>query len=392
MKRITVKDSAIKRLRNFYLWVFRDELQPPVMRCYPGEIVTVQSRQGEDVGTAFYHPSARVALRMISRVAIRPDGDFWRDRLQEALCRRQPLLAETNARRLVHAEGDYLPGLVADHFGDHLVLQFRTAGMDHLRPLIVSLFAELLAPASIYERSDLDRRREEGLPPVEGQLAGTTPERVEVLENGLRFVVDIRSGQKTGFYTDQRDARRHFAGLVRDGDEVLDAFCYTGGFAVAAARQGARVIGVDKDEAALTLAGENARLNGVESRVVRERADVFQWLPEQAAAGRRFQLIGLDPPALIKYKNQQGKGRGLLMDLLRPCLQMLPAGGRLHLSTCAYHLNSALVTEAIRIVAGELGKRIVLLARTMQAADHPVVLQMPETWYLRGYTLQVLSG
>jgi len=391
MKQITVKESAVKRLRNFYLWVFRDELLPPAGRFYPGAVVGVRSPRGEELGTAFYHPEARVALRMISRRTVQPDGEFWRRRLRAALARRQPLLAETDAVRLVHAEGDYLPGLVADCFGRHLVLQFRTAGMDQLRPLMVSLFSELLAPESIYERSDLDQRLEEGLEPVQGPLAGTTPERVQVVEHGLRFAVDIRSGQKTGFYTDQRDARRHFAGLVQGDDAVLDAFCYSGGFALAAARRGARVTGVDKDELALEMAAENARLNGLDSHVAWERADAFHWLPEQAAAGRRFQLIGLDPPALIKHKNQQGKGRGLLMDLLRPCLQLLPEGGRLHLSTCAYHLHSSLVIEAVRIAAGEVGKRIALLARTMQAADHPVVLQMPETWYLRGYTLQVLS-
>jgi 23S rRNA (cytosine1962-C5)-methyltransferase len=262
--------------------------------------------------------------------------------------------------------------------------------MDMLRPLIVALLTELLAPRSIYERSDIEHRREEGLAPVEGQLAGETPDRVEITENGLRFAVDIKAGQKTGFYTDQRDARRHFAALVREGDEVLDAFCYTGGFALGAARRGGRVTGVDKDGDALNLAWENARRNGLEERVALEQADVFRWLTEQAAEGRRFHLIGLDPPALIKYKNQQGKGRGLLMDLLRPCLRMLPEGGLIHLSTCAYHLNSSLVTEAVRMAAGDQGRRIALVARTMQAADHPVVLQMPETWYLRGYTLQVL--
>jgi 23S rRNA (cytosine1962-C5)-methyltransferase len=391
MKQVVVRDSAYKRLCNFYLWGFRDEVLEQPSQGYAGEVVEVLSPGGGSAGTAFFNPGARVALRMISRKKVLPDGEFWRRRLRQALARRQRLATDTTGLRLVHAEGDYLPGLVVDRFGEHLVIQFRTAGMDQLRPLMVSLLTELLSPVSIYERSDVEHRREEGLDPVEGPLAAETPDRVEILEHGLRFIVDIRGGQKTGFYTDQRDARRHFAGLVREGDEVLDAFCYTGAFALGAARRGGRVTGIDKDNGALAMARENARLNGLAEQVSFEEADVFHWLSEQAAAGRRFNLIGLDPPALIKFKNQQGKGRGLLMDLLRPCLRMVPDGGLIHLSTCAYHLNSVIVTEAIRMAAGDMGKRVVLLARTMQAADHPVVVQMPETWYLRGYTLQVLS-
>ncbi|HQO25319.1 MAG TPA: class I SAM-dependent rRNA methyltransferase [Acidobacteriota bacterium] len=390
MERVVVRDEAVKKIRNFYLWVFADEVRDQPAGLGPGEPVEVRSPRGEILGTGFYHPTARVTVRLFHHKRIEPDAAFWRRRLQQALALREPLRAHSNGLRLVYSEGDYLPGLVVDDFADHLVIQCRTTGMDRIRPLIVELLQKLRRPASIYERSDVPARQEEGLAFRTGQLAGVTPPRVRIAEHGVQFWVDIPGGQKTGFFSDQRDARRHFASLLRPGDRVLDAFCYTGGFGLYAARMGAAVTAVDKDEAALTLAAANAELNEVTARFETVAADLFTWLPETAAAGRVFDAISLDPPALIKYKNQQNKGRGLLMDLIRPCLRMLRPGGLLHVSSCAYHVGPELLREAARIAAGETGKRLLVAAETVQAADHPYFLQMPETQYLKGFTYRVL--
>jgi 23S rRNA (cytosine1962-C5)-methyltransferase len=390
MERVVVKDQAVKKVRNFYLWIFADEVREGPAGVTAGEPVEVRSPRGEILGTGFYHPGARVAVRLFHPKRIQPDAAFWRRRLQQALALREPLRADTNGLRLVYSEGDYLPGLVVDDFAGHLVVQCRTAGMDRLRPLLVDLLQELRHPASVYERSDVPARTEEGLPARAGPLAGVTPPRVRIVEHGVHFWVDIPGGQKTGFFSDQRDARRHFAALLKPGDKVLDAFCYTGGFGLYAARAGAAVTAVDKDESALALAAANAELNEVGDRFTAVAADLFAWLPDQAAAGRAFDAISLDPPALIKYKNQQGKGRGLLMDLIRPCLKMLRPGGLLHVSSCAYHVGPELLREAARIAAGETGKRLLVAAETVQAADHPYFLQMPETQYLKGFTYRVL--
>lgn len=388
MKQAVVANRAVRKVRNHYLWVFADELLRRPERAYPGEIVSVLAEDGSPLGVAFHHPSARVALRMLSPETRLPDGDFWRGRLRQAVERRGPLFADTDALRLVFAEGDRLPGLVVDSFAGHLVVQVRNAGMEGIKPLVVALLRELLDPPSILERSDVAARDEEGLLRFTGPLHGTVPDRVEVRENGLRFRVDLQGGQKTGYYTDQRDARRYFGELVKPGDRVLDAFCYTGGFGVHAAVAGGQVVAVDKDPAALDLAGQNASLNGCSDSFETVEADVFRWLVERAAAGDRFDLVSLDPPALIKHKNQQGKGRGLLIDLLRPALTMLGPGGRLHLSTCAYHFNGGLTHEALRMAAADAGRRLLVTGETRQSADHPWCLQMPETLYLRGITVQ----
>jgi 23S rRNA (cytosine1962-C5)-methyltransferase len=391
MKQVVVKPHAVKKIRNYYLWVYADEIRERPRQSYPGEVVAVVAPDGAPLGAAFHHPDARIALRLFHPQPVLPDAGFWRRKLEAAVARRRPLRAETDALRLIYAEGDYLPGLIVDDFAGHLVLQSRCAGIEAIKPLLVGLLADLCAPASIYERSDVPARAEEGLADACGQVRGETPERVEVRENGRRFAVDIRTGTKTGYFTDQRDARRHVAGLVSPGMRVLDAFCYTGGFGIYAATAGARVTAVDKDEAALAGARENAALNGVTDRFETVAADLFRWLPEQAAAGASFDLICLDPPALIKYKNQAAKGRGLFLDLIRPCLRMLRPGGHLHVSSCAYHMGGDLLREAVRFAAADTGTRLLTVGETIQAPDHPYSLQMPETLYLKGYTLEVVG-
>lgn len=389
MKTAIIKEQAVKRIRNYYLWVYADEIQRRPERGYPGEVVSVAAPGGDELGMAFYHPQARIALRMLSRRRVLPDGEFFRRRLARAVEIRRPLASVTDAVRLVYAEGDFLPGLVVDSFANHLCVQFRCAGMDNLRPLMVELLTELLQPESIYERSDLTVREEEGLEKKTGRLAGETPERIVVSEHGVKFLVDLVHGQKTGFFTDQRDARHHVASFAGPGIRFLDAFSYTGGFGQYAARAGAEVTAVDKDADALFLLLENSRLNGLTGRVEAVQADLFEWLPKAVGEGRQFDVISLDPPALIKYKNQQSLGRGLFIDLIRPALRLLPPGGILHVSACAYHLGGPLMLEALRIGALEAGVRLRTLGETVQGIDHPYSPQMPENLYLKGFTCMV---
>lgn len=388
---VTVKERAVKKVRNYYLWVYADELQRQPAGLPPGEIVRVAAPGGQVLGTGFYHPGTRVALRLFHPAEVNPDPAFWDRKVARALELRESLKSASNALRLVYAEGDYLPGLIVDGFDGHLAVQFRTAGVDRLRDTLLEVLQRRLRPVSVYERSDMAARAEEGLALRAGQLAGETPDRIRVAENGVDLWVDLKGGQKTGFFTDQRDARRHFAELLRPGDRVLDAFCYTGAFGLYACRRGAEVLAADKDGAALRLAEANAALNGCVDRFRTLEADLFWWLPEAAAAGRKFDAICLDPPALVKYKNQQGKGRGLLMDLIRPCLRMLSGGGLLHVSSCAYHLGTDVLREAVRMAAGETGRRLLVVGETTQAADHPHTVQMPELLYLKGFTFRVLE-
>ena len=297
MKRVVVKAQAVKKVRNYYLWVYADEIQERPRQSYPGEVVAVTAPDGAPLGAAFHHPEARIALRLFHPEPVLPDAAFWRRKLAQAVARRQPAAGRDRRpaaglrRRRLPAGPDRgrfrRPPGAAEPLRRHRSRSNRCSW---------ACWRSCARRASIYERSDVPARAEEGLALARGQLRGDTPARVEVRENGRRFLVDIREGTKTGFFTDQRDARRHVAALVEPGSRVLDAFSYTGGFGIYAATAGARVTAVDKDGAALALARENAALNGVADRFEAVAADLFEWLPAQAAAGARFDLICLDPP------------------------------------------------------------------------------------------------
>ena len=384
---LAVLPSAAKRIRHHDCWVFRDELASPTPSLAHGEVVELIDRHGAFLGYAFYSATAHVAARVVSLDRAMPvDRALLARRLRAALARRSGL-RQTNARRLVYSEADGLPGLVVDQYGDHLVFQSRVAGLELWKGAVVALLRDLLHPAGILERSDKEFRDEEGLPAVTEVHAGSVPERIRIEEDGLQFWVDPYRGQKTGFYLDQRDTRASVRRLIRAGERVADVFAYTGSFGIGAAERGAQVVCVERQEACLALAKEHAGLNGVADRIEWVAGDAFYWLEAKAGGRERFDWVLLDPPSLAKSKAEVFAGRRALHHLLVQALRLLTAEGTLVLSVCTYHLLG-LAEEILRIAAAECGRRLCIRATTMQATDHPWVLQMPMTRYLMSWMAQ----
>ena len=384
LPQVMIAPQAVKRVRNFDAWVFRDELDVRQPAIASGDLVEVVDSHRRFVAWAFYGAVSHIALRIWSLAPERPvDQSLLAERLTHALAQRARITG-TNARRLVFSEADALPGLIVDQYATHLVVQFRSAGMDRLRSLVVDLLREQLQPAGILERSDKEFRAEEGLEPVTQVLAGSVPERLLIEEDDLKFWVDPYRGLKTGFYLDQRPTRRRLRRLIPSQARVLDAFSYTGSCAIAAARGGASVVCVEQDEAFIELAKENARLNSVSDRIEYVAGNAFYWLNAKADEGTQFDWVMLDPPALIKAKAGLTKGRQALHHLLVQSLKLLAPEGELVLHVCTYHLLG-LAEEIVRIAASSQGLRLQVRDQWLQAEDHPWVLQVPASRYLMSW-------
>lgn len=385
---ITVRPSAAKRIRNYDCWVFRDEIAAaPPSFVSNGDVVEVLEATGTFLAYAWYSPASHIAARVVSTVREHaPDREWLKQRLAAAIGRRAAI-SGTNAKRLVFSEADGLPGLIVDQYGDYLVVQSRTAGIDRSKSAIVELLSQRLKPRGILERSDKEFREEEGLPPAAGVLHGSVPQRISIEEDALTFLVDPYQGHKTGFYLDQRETRRAVRAQVQPDQRVLDVFAYTGAFGIAAASRGATVICAEQSEAHVALAKENAALNHVSDRMEFVVGDAWYWLEAAAKQRARYDWVLLDPPSLAKSQRDALKARQALHRLLVFALDLLAEGGTLVLSLCTYHLLER-AEEILRIAASQQRRRLRIRAVTMQAADHPWVLQMPMTRYLMTWFAQ----
>jgi 23S rRNA (cytosine1962-C5)-methyltransferase len=348
--------------------------------------VAVADPHGRFLGQAFYSALSRIALRFVSDREVRADPDFWRERLQRAWAWRQKMVQNSNAYRLIFGEADGFPGLVVDNYAGHLVIQSLHPGMERLLPWLKEIFLETLDPLSITLRHDVEVRRLEGLPLEVQTVYGQVPERVEVREGPVRFLADLRRGQKTGLFLDQRDNR--LAAAVWSRGEVLDAFAYQGGFGLHLASKAQRVTLVESSEAALSLAQANARLNGFDNlEFIRE--NVFDYLKKAGQQGRRFDLIVLDPPAFAKSRAERpGALRGY-REINRRAFQLLREGGILITSSCSYNLSEEEFVEVVRRAAADAGRQARLVEKRGAAKDHPVLLSLPESSYLKCLILAV---
>lgn len=380
---VILKPHAERKLRNFYPWAFHDDIADIQGDPEPGAIVLVRDSSGALVGQAFYNPGASIPLRMLSRGEERIDAGWLRRRLMEAAARRREIHG-TNAVRLVHGEADGLPGLIVDRYGEVLVVQIRNLGMERWRETLVEVLRELFAPRGIYERSDVEAREDEGLEPRAGLLWGEVPDPVEVVEDGLVFETSVARGQKTGFYLDQRDNRRRLRGWVRPGDRVLDVYGYIGPFALHAAVAGATAVVIDKDPWALGQVERNAIRNGLADRITVRLGDALEMMEALLAEGRRFDWVVLDPPAMVKRRVEWERGvRRRFVEMAHLALRLLKDGGGLFFSSCAYAIRLEDLIEAARMAAADVGCRLVVRDVTYQPPDHPWILQIPETLYLK---------
>lgn len=390
MAALVVKPEAVKKLRNLYPWLYADEIAETHGEAQPGDLVEVRDTRGEFIARAFFNPGSHIAARLLTYdAAEKINRAFFETRFAQAFARRANALGHTNAMRLVHAEADQLPGLVVDRFADTLVVQFRNAGVEALRKEIVQALKRAFPAQGAYERSDTQARLEEGLEARTGLLYGDVPDEIAIYEDDVEFLVNPQQGQKTGFYLDQRDNRRLLRAMVGQGSRVLDVFSYTGGFSLHAAKAGAHALAVDKDQIALAQLEANARRNAVGERVGARWGDAEKILEELVEEKRRFTYIVLDPPTLAKHKNDTPPAKQLFTRLCKNALRVLEPNGVLFLSTCAYHIGVNDLIEVTRIAAGDVGRRARVVTVTYQPADHPWILQIPETLYLKTIVLSV---
>lgn len=390
MATVLLKPDREKKLRNWYPWVYADEIQAVEGEAEAGAVVEVKDARGEFVCRAFFNAASHIPARVLTLDARdKIDRAFFEERVRAAVARRVGRVVNTNALRLIHAEADALPGLIVDRFADTLVVQIRNPGLERCRDQIVRALKAVCAPAGIYERSDVEARAEEGLAPRVGPVWGQVPDRLEVHEDDVCFEVNVQAGQKTGFYLDQRDNRRLLRAWCTRDERVLDVYSYTGAFGLHAARAGAQCLAVDKDGAALQLLEANARRNGLADKIGARWGDALEVLSDLAREQRAFTRIVLDPPTLVKHKNDVPRVKQLWVQLVGGALALLAPRGILFLSTCAYHVSVNDLIEVTRIAAHDAHRRIQVLTVTYQPADHPWILQIPETLYLKTLVVQV---
>lgn len=380
-----------RRIRGGHPWVFSNEIREVRGDRQPGAAAEFLSAGGDFLGIGYYNPHSLIAGRILSR--LRDDIDttgFFRLRLQAALDYRHARYPGLTTFRLVHGEGDFLPGLVVDKYGDYLSIQFLTQGMEARREPICAALSELLSPKGIVARNDVSVRSLEGLKETVEVISGEIPDAVEIVENGLRFSVDLLGGQKTGHFLDQKDNHLLLKPLV-SGKDLLDCFCYAGSWGVHGAAFGARsVTCLDISAKATALAAQNAALNGLGDRLTAETVDAFERLRTLKYEGRRFGVIVMDPPAFVKNKKQLKEAEKGYLTVNRRAMELLDEGGYLITCSCSFHMQREQFREILAQAARQAGKNMRLVAMHTQSADHPVLLAVPETEYLKCAVLQAV--
>lgn len=392
---VVVAPERVKKLQNQYPWLYADEIAEIRGDAHAGELVEIRDARGDFIARAFFSPTSHIAARIITYDASEKiNRAFFERRFEQALARRVHAIVNTNALRLVHGEADQLPGLVVDRFAETLVVQFRNAGVENFRKEILQALKKIFPAQGAYERSDTQARREEGLELRVGVLYGDVPNEISIFEDDVEFFVNPLAGQKTGFYLDQRDNRRLLRTMVMGSgaaqpSRVLDVFSYTGAFSLHAAKAGAHALAVDKDQVALQQLEANARRNNLSERVGARWGDAEKVLAQLVQERRSFSHIVLDPPTLAKHKNEVPPAKQLFTRLTTDALRLLEPNGVLFLSTCAYHISVNDLIEVSRIAAGDVSRRASVITVTYQPTDHPWILQIPETLYLKTLVLRV---
>ncbi len=381
-----IKTQALRRLRGRYPFGHAADILSAESGISPGEVVDVRGEDGSFLGRGYFNASGATPLRMLSLEREEINEAFYRRRIREALARRAGRIHATNALRVVHAEADGLPGVVADQFGEVLAVQLRNAGTERHREMILSALKKETGAAAAYERSDTGERRKEALDLKTGVLWGEVPDRVRFFEDDLELFFDWQGAQKTGFFLDQRDNRRMLAELTQPGDQFLDVYSYTGGFSLHAARRGAKTVAVDKDARALGTLEAVAHANKLQAGA--RLGDALEVLAQLEREKRRFDVAVLDPPTLAKRRDDVPNAKRVFTDGAARTLRMLNPGGHLLISTCAHYLKVDDLLDAARVAAGEAGAALQVMDVTYQPADHPFMLAVPESLYLKSVLLK----
>jgi len=392
---IYLKKNEDKRLRKGHLWVFSNEVdtqRSPLEQFSAGDLAQLKSDDGKVLGTAYVNPQALICARLLSRKPnLKCGSNFFKERLTTALILREKLFTQPYYR-LVFGESDGLPGLVIDRFGSVFSVQITTAGIEQRKESLLTALVELFNPTAIVLKNDNSQRQLEGLS-LESEIAyGQLPDSVIIEENGAQFKIDIVNGQKTGWFYDHRSSRAMVANIAKD-QRVLDLFSYTGAWGIPAAMAGAtEVTCVDASESALTLAKENAELNQVVDNMHFVRSDVFEFLKQARLDNQLYDIIILDPPALVKRKKDFKQGYEAYRRLNHLALQVLSKNGILVSASCSFHLSRENLHEILRSSGKHIDRHLVFFASGGQGPDHPIDPALPETEYLKTFFCSVASS
>lgn len=383
---ITVSHRGEERIRNGHFWVYRADVAGG--SADPGAVVRVVNQGGRFLARAFFSDRSQITLRMLTQHDVPVDRRFWRSRIEQALAFRKRLAIDASAYRLLHGEGDLIPSLVVDRYGEYMVLQTLSQGTDRLLPDVTSLLVELAAPKGILARNDPRVRLLEGLEQNVTVLHGEIPDTVAVREGQVEYDADLRHGQKTGAFLDQRENRQAAAQYV--SGRTLDCFSYAGGFALQLAPRVDEVTALDISEDATAMLLRNAARNGL-SNIQARTTNVFDELRTLDRIGETFDAIVLDPPAFAKSKAAIPKALSGYKEINLRALKLLKPGGFLITCSCSYHVNESAFAEVIFDAALDARVDVSVVEKRMQGRDHPVVLGMPETYYLKCFILRKMA-
>ena len=387
MSEVTVTKRGADRIRGGHLWIYRSDVLE-TNEAAAGSIVAVRDPNRNFVGQAFFSDSSQIALRFLSQTEAPIDREWWQKRILEAVARRSGINSQTNAYRLVYSEGDLLPSIIIDRYDDVLVLQTLAQGSENIKSLLVEVLVEHFKPRAVIERNDVKVRQHEGLGLVNGTLYGQSPEEFEILQDGVRCLVAPLSGQKTGAFLDQRENRVAARALAHG--RALDCFTFNGAFALHLATVCDSVVGIDISTEAIQAAHKNADLNNTNNVEFRE-ANVFDLLREMEGAGERFDTVVLDPPAFAKNRSSvKPAARGYKEINLR-AIKLLNPGGILVTCTCSYHMSEEMFLAIIAEAANDAHRKLQLIEKRTQASDHPILLGVPETYYLKCVIARVVE-
>jgi len=383
---VVISSRGVERLRSGHLWVYRSDIRTTPADA--GAVVRLTDDRGRFHGRAFYSDKSQIAVRLLTRDETPVDRAFFTERIRRAASYRRLVVHNTDAYRLVYGEADQLPSLIVDRYGDYLVIQTLSQATERHKSLFVEILLELFSPKGILERNDPKVRLLEGLDQRVSILHGDIPHEILAKENAVTFVYDLQRGQKTGSFLDQREnhcAARHYA-----SGEVLDCFSYQGGFALTIADKCGHVEGVDMAPAAIEAARRNQQLNSISNVTFRE-GNSFDLLKEYDEVGRRFQMVILDPPAFAKNRDSIPAAHRGYKEINLRAMKILEPGGFLLTCSCSYHITEPLFLQILAEAANDVRKSVVVAERRTQSQDHPILLTMPETHYLKCLIVRVLE-
>lgn len=391
MAQVVLMKDKEKKIRNFYPNVFKDEIKYTIGEIKNGDVVDVVREDMMFVGRGYVTEGTSAFVRVLTTQDEPIDKDFIYRKIKEAYDKRDFLKAETNCARVFFSEADGIPGLVIDKFEKYISIQFRNSGVETFRQTIINAVKKYMKPKGIYERSDVENRVHEGVEEKTGVIYGEIPAEIVMEDNGLKYTIDIVNGQKTGFFLDQRDSRKFIRPFLNEKIRFLDVFSSSGGFSMAALKENCeKVVAIDKEPHALELCHKNYELNGFTNSFETLEGDAFMLLKTLITRGEKYDVITLDPPSLIKKKTDIKRGRDFFYELCNSSFKLMDKGGILGVITCAYHISLQDLLEVTRMAASNNGKMLQVIGINYQPADHPWILHVPETLYLKALWVKIV--